>query len=68
MEWHSCEGLFKSSEVCFLVIAFEMVSAYTFNVEYEQELVFSSSEDESSDFESFDLDDMPLSYFASGKF
>ena len=45
-----------------------MVSAYTFNVEDEQELVFSSSEDESSDFESFDLDEMPLSYFASGKF
>ena len=60
--------MFKISEVCFLVIAFETASACTFNVEDEQELVFSSSEDESSDFEGFDLDEMPLSYFARGKF
>lgn len=45
-----------------------MVSACAFNIEDKQEFVFSSSVEESSDFEGFDLDGMPLSYFARGKF
>ena len=45
-----------------------MVSACAFNIEDKQEFVFSSSVEESSDFEGFDLEEMPLSYFARGKF
>lgn len=45
-----------------------MVSACAFNIEDKQEFVFSSSVEESSDFEGFDLDEMPLSYIARGKF
>ena len=45
-----------------------MYFACTFHIEDEQELIFSSSEGESSDVEGFDLDKMPLSFFAHGKF
>ena len=43
-----------------------MASASTSHAEDEQELIFSSSGDEISDFEGFDIDEMSLSFIARG--
>jgi len=59
-------GFCTSSQVCFEIFAFKMVSASTSHAEDEQELIFSSSGDEISDFEGFDIDEMSLSFIARG--
>lgn len=43
-----------------------MASVNTSHAEDEQELIFSSSGDEISNFEGFDIDEMPLSFIARG--
>ena len=53
-----------SSQVCLRFFTFKMASASTSHAEDEQESIFFSSGDESSDFEGFELDDMPLSFIA----
>lgn len=43
-----------------------LFSNFRFHTEDEQELIFSSSGDEISNFEGFDIDEMPLSFIARG--
>lgn len=59
-------GFCTSSQVCFQIFAFKMALASTSHAEDEQELIFSSSGDEISDFQGFDIDEMPLSFIARG--
>ena len=52
--------------LAFLEQIFKMASASTSCAEDEEELIFTFPGDEISDFEGFDIDEMPLSFIARG--